>query len=187
MVAAAGPKTRLGAVSVLLVAFLAGLLFGGLRLQPRGHPQGRRGRADEARRAGLQRTDLAVPQPQRRRGQGLPGGPAAAAQEQVLPRRLHAGPNDGKAAQQVPTDFRIEDTVGTEFKPVSSKSLFALSLGGSVPPDGQLPKAETTAANGPIQGSMVLFLVDRAALEDRPLILHIPAPSGPGGQVELDI
>ena len=69
--------------------------------------------------------------------------------------------NDGKAAEQVPTDFRIEDTVGSKFKPVSSKSLFALGLGGKVPPGGQLPEAETTAANGPIQGSMVLFLVDR--------------------------
>ena len=187
MVAAAGPKTRLGAVSVLLVAFLAGLLLAGCGSNPENTFK-----VDEGEPMKLGELVYNV---QISRFLNLNDDEDKAylvGQPPPPNNRFYLGvfmqvSNDGKAAEQVPTDFRIEDTVGTKFKPVSSKSLFALSLGGSVPPDGQLPKAETTAANGPIQGSMVLFLVDRAALEDRPLILHIPAPSGPGGQVELDI
>ena len=34
---------------------------------------------------------------------------------------------------------------------------------------------------------MVLFLIDEAATEDRPLTLHIPSSSGSTGEVELDI
>ena len=34
---------------------------------------------------------------------------------------------------------------------------------------------------------MVLFLIDRAAIQDRPLILHIPSSTGDVGEVELDI
>jgi hypothetical protein len=56
-----------------------------------------------------------------------------------------------------------------------------------VPPDSQLPKPETVAAAGPIQGSMVLFLIDQAATDNRPLTLEIPASSGSTGEVELDI
>ena len=51
----------------------------------------------------------------------------------------------------------------------------------------QLPEPESTAANGPIQGAMVLFLIDEAATEDRPLILDIPSSAGAAGEVELDI
>jgi hypothetical protein len=95
--------------------------------------------------------------------------------------------NDTEAAQDVPADFTVIDTEGTEFNPIPSESLFALELGGTVPPNGQLPELESTAANGPIQGAMVLFLIDEAATEDRPLILDIPSPAGPAGEVELDI
>ena len=59
--------------------------------------------------------------------------------------------------------------------------------GGKVGANEQLPQPESTAANGPIQGSMVLFLISQAATEDRPLTLDIHSPSGPVGEVELDI
>ena len=95
--------------------------------------------------------------------------------------------NQADSAQRVPTDFRVVDTGETEFDPVPSRSLFALELGGRIRPNGELPEPETTAANGPIEGAMVLFLIDRAALEDRPLILHVPSSTGSIGDVELDI
>jgi hypothetical protein len=95
--------------------------------------------------------------------------------------------NTSDATQQVPTDFRVVDTGGAEFKPLPSHSLFALDLGGKVPANTQLPEPETTAANGPIQGAMVLFLIDRSAVEDRPLVLHIPSSTGQVGDVELDL
>jgi hypothetical protein len=95
--------------------------------------------------------------------------------------------NESDTAQEVPTDFKVVDTEGTEFKPIPSDSLFALELGGQVGANDQLPEPESTAANGPIQGSMVLFLIDENATEDRPLTLDIPSSSGSTGEVELDI
>src|SRR6266542_1005595 len=90
----------------------------------------------------------------------------------------------GANPERTPSDFTIVATAGTTFKPVPTKSLFALGLGTNVPADGVVPPPESTAANGPIQGSMVLFRVDDQAIEDRPLILHIPSSSGPAGEVE---
>ena len=79
------------------------------------------------------------------------------------------------------------DTVGQRFKPLPSRNAFALPIGGNVPANGSLPEAESTAANGPIQGAMVLFLIDEGAIQDRPLILDVPSATGSGGTVELDI
>jgi hypothetical protein len=95
--------------------------------------------------------------------------------------------NDADSAQQVATGFRVVDTEGTEFKPIPSHSLFALKPGAKVAADGELPEPETTAANGPIQGSMILFRVDEEAIQARPLTLRIPSPGGPVAEVELDI
>jgi hypothetical protein len=95
--------------------------------------------------------------------------------------------NEGDTTQDVPTRFTVVDTEGKEFEPIPSDSLFALDLGGKVAADEQLPEPESTAANGPIQGAMVLFLIDQAATEDRPLVLEIPSSAGPGGEIELDI
>jgi hypothetical protein len=95
--------------------------------------------------------------------------------------------NEADTPQDVPADFKVIDTEGTEFNPIPSNSLFALELGGKVAADDQLPEPESTAANGPIQGAMVLFLIDEAATEDRPLTLDIPSSAGSAGEVELDI
>jgi hypothetical protein len=95
--------------------------------------------------------------------------------------------NEGDTAQEVPTDFKVADTQGTEFDPIPSRSLFALELGGTVPGNRQMPELESTAANGPIQGAMVLFLIDEAATQQTPLTLDIPSQEGSVGEVELDI
>ncbi len=95
--------------------------------------------------------------------------------------------NEADTAQDVPSEFKVVDTEGTEFDPVPSTSLFALELGGQVAANDQLPGLESTAANGPIQGAMVLFLIDEAATEDLPLVLDIPSSTGSTGEVELDI
>jgi hypothetical protein len=95
--------------------------------------------------------------------------------------------NAADTAQTLPTDFEVVDTTGAVFKPVPAKSQFALPLGGTVPANRTLPNAESIAANGPIQGSMVLFLLSEQAIEDRPLILEIPSSTGSAGEVTLDI
>jgi hypothetical protein len=95
--------------------------------------------------------------------------------------------NEGSGSADVANDFNIVDTVGDTFDPIPSQSLFALKLGATVHPGDQLPEPETTAANGPIQGSMVLFRITGAAIQDRPLTLEIHSPDGSTGEVELDI
>jgi hypothetical protein len=95
--------------------------------------------------------------------------------------------NDGDTPQELPAKMTVVDTAGGRFDPLPSRSLFALDLGGTVPGDRQAPDLESTAANGPIQGAMVLFLIDEAATELRPLTLDIPSPDGDVGEVELDI
>jgi hypothetical protein len=95
--------------------------------------------------------------------------------------------NEGDNSVQVPTDFTVVDTVGDTFKPLPSDSLFALKLGTTINGGDELPTGESAAANGPIQGSMVLFRITSAAIQDRPLTLHISPPTGSTGEVELDI
>jgi hypothetical protein len=95
--------------------------------------------------------------------------------------------NEGDASAQVPTDMSIVDTVGQTYRPLPSSSLFALKLGDTIHAGDELPEGESVAANGPIQGSMVLFRIDSSAIQDRPLTLHITTSTGSTGQVELDI
>jgi hypothetical protein len=95
--------------------------------------------------------------------------------------------NEGDASAQVPTDMSVVDTVGDTFRPLPSDSLFALKLGDTIHGGDQLPEGESVAANGPIEGSMVLFRITGAAFEDRPLTLHITTSTGSTGEVELDI
>ena len=49
--------------------------------------------------------------------------------------------NEGDTPQEVPSEFTVVDTEGTEFEPLPSRSLFALELGGTVPANDQLPGA----------------------------------------------
>jgi hypothetical protein len=187
MVRVAGPKTPLGAVVALVAALLVGLALSGCDTNPQATLH-----VDEGE--GMQLGDLLYnvqisrflnPNDAEDKAY-MVGQPPPSKDEFYLAVFMQISNTSG-ASQQVPTGFRVVDTVGTEFKPLPSDSLFALDLGGKVPANGQLPEAETTAANGPIQGSMVLFRVDSAAVEDRPLVLDVPSSTGAVGHVELDI
>ncbi len=95
--------------------------------------------------------------------------------------------NEGDASATVPSDLRVTDTQGNEYRPVPSQSVFALQPGAQIGPHDDLPEPESAAANGPIQGAMVLFQIREASIENRPLVLSIPGPGGETGTVELDI
>lgn len=95
--------------------------------------------------------------------------------------------NEGDSAAKLPTDLTIRDTRGNTYEPLSSDSVFAMELGAEVPGGGEVPGPDTPAASGPINGAMVLFLVDQAVTENRPIELEIPGPTGETGRVELDI
>ena len=83
-------------------------------------------------------------------------------------------------------EFAVTDASGRIYEPLESESPYALEPGATIAADGAIPVADTTAAAGPIQGAMLLFLVDDDVSEERPLELEIDAPEGTG-IVELDI
>jgi hypothetical protein len=95
--------------------------------------------------------------------------------------------NESDQPAVVPEDLEVTDTRGVAYKPLESKSLYALPLGTAVPAHDDLPALNTTARSGPIKGAMVLFLVSEQSAQDRPLELEIPGPDGEHGTVELDI
>jgi hypothetical protein len=187
MVRAAGPHTRLGAVVVLVAALAAGVLLSGCDTNPEDTLEVTEG---EPMKLGdllynVQITRILNPHDGEDKAY-LAGEPEPADDEFYLGVFMQIQ-NEADAVQRVPTDFKVVDTEGTEFEPVESRSEFALDLGGRVTPDSQLPEPETAAANGPIQGAMVLFLVDRATLQELPLVLDIPSSTGSVGHVDLDI
>jgi hypothetical protein len=94
--------------------------------------------------------------------------------------------NESEEAHSVPETMEIRTSRGQLYEPVPSESAFALELGAEVEPDGRIPEYNTPPASGPIKGSMVLFLVDDSATENRPLELEIPA-GGETGHIELDL
>lgn len=67
----------------------------------------------------------------------------------------------------------IEDARGNRFDPLRSESPFALSF-DPLPPGGTLPAPSSVAAEGPMQGGLVLFLIPHEAVENQPLELKIP-------------
>lgn len=96
--------------------------------------------------------------------------------------------NEGDEDVTLPTaeQMKVVDTTGTEYDPVESDSVFAFDFGATVPPGEEIPLPDTAAASGPIQGQVVLFLVDQGVSENRPLELELSA-DGESGVVELDI
>jgi hypothetical protein len=95
--------------------------------------------------------------------------------------------NEGSEPEQVPDTFIVKDSRDAKFEPLELDNPFALQFGAVIEPGGRLPAPDTPAASGPIKGSMVLFLIDQAATENRPLELEIPGPDGETGRIELDI
>jgi hypothetical protein len=188
MLRAAGrPSTRLGVASVLAAALVVGVLLSGCETSPESDLSVEEGQP-------MKLGDLLYNvQISRFLNQRDPEDEAYLAGQPAPPNnKLYLGvfmliENEADTAQDVPADFKVVDTKGTEFTPIPSNSLFALELGGKVAADEQLPEPESTAANGPIQGAMVLFLIDEASIEDRPLTLDIPSSAGSVGEVELDI
>jgi hypothetical protein len=96
--------------------------------------------------------------------------------------------NEGDEDLRLPNaeEMEILDTTGAVYEPVEAESLFGLDLGGVIPAGETAPATDSAAASGPVQGAFVLFLVDTAVSENRPLELEILA-DGEEGVIELDI
>jgi hypothetical protein len=95
--------------------------------------------------------------------------------------------NEGDEPFTLPEEMSVIDTLGATYASLETESPYALPLGEEVPAGGELPVANSVAADGPTQGSLVLYLLEQASTENRPLELEIPLPSGKVGIIELDI
>jgi len=84
------------------------------------------------------------------------------------------------------SDYVVTDIRGGHYEPVPSESPYALDIGGIVPPDGQLPLPDSTAANGPARGGLLVFEVEDIIIDSRPLLLEVESDEG-GGEIQLDI
>ncbi len=94
--------------------------------------------------------------------------------------------NEGEEPNVVPQPLKIVDTRGTIYYQEEVDNPFALVPGTPLAPDESVPGPETAAANGPIEGSLVLFALDEGATENRPLQLLVPGADGVG-KIELDL
>ena len=81
----------------------------------------------------------------------------------------------------------IVDTTGAAYESIPSHTRLRRPAGQRrSPPEPTSPAPGTAAANGPTQGSIVLFLLDEGVSENRPLKLEIDS-EGETGEITLDI
>ena len=96
--------------------------------------------------------------------------------------------NESEEPQVLPSTVTITDIDENEFEVLESESIFALPFDGEVESQEQIPRLDTAAQLGPIEGSLALFLLPEEASENRPLTLHIPGAEGEeGAEVTLDL
>jgi hypothetical protein len=89
-------------------------------------------------------------------------------------------------SQPSATGYTVSDTLENKYEPIESESPYALDIGQDVPGDTQLPLPDTTPYAGFNKGSLLIFEVDEAVSENRPLRLEIEG-AGESGDVTLDI
>lgn len=94
--------------------------------------------------------------------------------------------NESDEAQPLPSTLTITDAEDQEYGVLPSESIFALPLGGTVEPEEQVPVLDSPPQQGPIEGSLAIFLLPEEASENRPLTLHIES-AGEKGEVTLDL
>jgi hypothetical protein len=98
--------------------------------------------------------------------------------------------NETDEPKPAAVDYRIVDTQETTFRPIrlADDNVFAFR-GGNVAPHNVLPQPDSPAEQGSIQGSLLLFKVPNANLENRPLEFSIRSREQPGvvATVDLDI
>lgn len=115
------------------------------------------------------------------KGQPPPGPDAA-----YLGVFVQVSNEDEDNPQPLPEALQIEDTVGEEYDSLETESPYALHLGTEIGAGDEVPALDSTPQVGPIQGSVVLFLIPDQAAEDRPLEMIISGQGGPA-TVELDL
>jgi len=94
--------------------------------------------------------------------------------------------NESDEPQTLPSTLTITDAEDNEYKVLPSESIFALPFEGTVEAEEQIPVLDSPAQQGPIEGSVAVFLLPEEASENRPLTLHIEGAEEKG-EVKLDL
>lgn len=85
-------------------------------------------------------------------------------------------------------EFVIEDTEGNTYEPIALEDSNVFSYNPAALPAHQVyPIPDSAAANGPIQGSLILFKLKNDSLQNRPLVLHIEQAGQESAEVDLDL
>src|SRR5436190_8892183 len=123
-----GRITRLGAVGGLAATLSVGILLSGCNTNPEAATNAAEGEGMQLGELlyNVQITRYLNPSDAEDKAY-LVGQPQAGPNQYYLGvfMQIH---NESTTTQHLPTNFRVIDTVGTRFKPVPSKSLFALKL-----------------------------------------------------------
>ena len=85
-------------------------------------------------------------------------------------------------------DFEIHDTQENVYRPIpldTEVNVFAYKA-DPIPPKSLIPAPDSAAAEGVIQGSLLLFKVTNESLQNRPLEFVIKAGAG-GGEATVDL
>jgi hypothetical protein len=97
--------------------------------------------------------------------------------------------NSGRALSSA-SQITISDTQGNTYSPLTPSPINPYAYrAGPVPAKGQLPAPDTTAALGPSQGALLLYRIQSASLDNRPLEIKIVDPTNPAqtASAELDV
>ena len=95
--------------------------------------------------------------------------------------------NENNEPNVLPETATITDVDNQEYDLIESESLYAFPFGGEVEEQEQIPVLDSTPQQGPIEGSLALFLLPEAANENRPLTLHLANAEGEEVEVSLDL
>jgi hypothetical protein len=109
---------------------------------------------------------------------GLPAGTAQPDADQEWYGVFLWAKNQTSKAYTTTDNFVILDTQGNKYYPLklnSSLNPYAWTA-QTLQPNSTEPGPDTTAANGPTQGGLVLFKINNSAYANRPLTLEILSP-----------
>ncbi|HXP28425.1 MAG TPA: hypothetical protein VN804_01600 [Solirubrobacteraceae bacterium] len=98
--------------------------------------------------------------------------------------------NNGSHSEPTATDFTITDTQENVYTPLSLGAVNPFAYRPeTIARNSRLPALDTTAANGPTQGALLLFKIQVVSLDNRPLTLKVvdPTDAAETASAELDV
>jgi hypothetical protein len=96
--------------------------------------------------------------------------------------------NENSTPRPAASSFSIVDTRNDVYQPVpiAPGNVFAYHA-SNVLGNGQIPDISSTAGTSPIGGSLLLFRLPVATLDNRPLVLRIDQPGATPAHAEVDL